>query len=165
MRANSAAIQPRLRTMPRVVAARCVSVHSGNASLKLNSAVLRSFGVTANKIRATATANARANRRGNAPVILRTIHTTANANHSFIAGHYARTGPVAQAILPAQRFQVSCKARSCRSPRERREQALSTTIDPAAQLAPGPIQRIGWAILIVATLYICYFSHLGVIGF
>ena len=25
--------------------------------------------------------------------------------------------------------------------------------------------RIGWAILIVATLYVCYFSHLGAIGF
>src|SRR6266436_4147630 len=25
--------------------------------------------------------------------------------------------------------------------------------------------RIGWAILIFATLYICYFSHLGAIGF
>ena len=25
--------------------------------------------------------------------------------------------------------------------------------------------RIGWAILILATLYICYFSHLGAIGF
>jgi 4-amino-4-deoxy-L-arabinose transferase-like glycosyltransferase len=25
--------------------------------------------------------------------------------------------------------------------------------------------RIGWAVLIVATLYICYFSHLGAIGF
>ncbi len=28
-----------------------------------------------------------------------------------------------------------------------------------------PAQRIGWAILILITLYICYFSHLGVIGF
>jgi 4-amino-4-deoxy-L-arabinose transferase-like glycosyltransferase len=27
------------------------------------------------------------------------------------------------------------------------------------------MQRIGWAILILVTLYICYFSHLGVIGF
>jgi len=25
--------------------------------------------------------------------------------------------------------------------------------------------RIGWAVLIVATLYVCYFSHLGAIGF
>ncbi len=27
------------------------------------------------------------------------------------------------------------------------------------------LARIGWAILIVATLYVCYFSHLGAIGF
>src|SRR5258707_1869315 len=26
-------------------------------------------------------------------------------------------------------------------------------------------QRVGWAVLILATLYVCYFSHLGVIGF
>ena len=25
--------------------------------------------------------------------------------------------------------------------------------------------RIGWAVLILATLYVCYFSHLGAIGF
>ena len=30
---------------------------------------------------------------------------------------------------------------------------------------PSPAARIGWAILIVATLYACYFSHLGAIGF
>lgn len=28
-----------------------------------------------------------------------------------------------------------------------------------------PLARTGWAILIVATLYVCYFSHLGAIGF
>jgi 4-amino-4-deoxy-L-arabinose transferase-like glycosyltransferase len=28
-----------------------------------------------------------------------------------------------------------------------------------------PAARIGWAILFVATLYVCYFSHLGAIGF
>jgi 4-amino-4-deoxy-L-arabinose transferase-like glycosyltransferase len=27
------------------------------------------------------------------------------------------------------------------------------------------LTRIGWAVLIVATLYVCYFSHLGAIGF
>ena len=43
-RANSAAIHAKLRTIPRYVAARRASVHSGNASRKLNSAVLRSFG-------------------------------------------------------------------------------------------------------------------------
>src|SRR5437667_5936 len=103
MRANSAAIQARLRTIPRIVASRCASVHCGNASFKLNSAVLRSFGVTANSILARPTANARAKEGGNAPANLITLHTTA--------------------------------------------------------------QRIGWAILILTTLYICYFSHLGVIGF
>ena len=25
--------------------------------------------------------------------------------------------------------------------------------------------RVGWAVLICATLYVCYFSHLGAIGF
>jgi 4-amino-4-deoxy-L-arabinose transferase-like glycosyltransferase len=30
---------------------------------------------------------------------------------------------------------------------------------------PSPLARIGWAVLIVATLYVCYFSHLGAIGF
>ena len=29
----------------------------------------------------------------------------------------------------------------------------------------GTAARIGWAILIAATLYVCYFSHLGAIGF
>jgi 4-amino-4-deoxy-L-arabinose transferase-like glycosyltransferase len=29
----------------------------------------------------------------------------------------------------------------------------------------SPVAHIGWAILIVATLYVCYFSHLGAIGF
>jgi len=28
-----------------------------------------------------------------------------------------------------------------------------------------PLARTGWAILILATLYVCYFSHLGAIGF
>jgi 4-amino-4-deoxy-L-arabinose transferase-like glycosyltransferase len=30
---------------------------------------------------------------------------------------------------------------------------------------PPLLTRIGWAVLIVATLYVCYFSHLGAIGF
>ncbi len=36
---------------------------------------------------------------------------------------------------------------------------------PPGETAVSTAQRIGWAILIVVTLYICYFSHLGVIGF
>src|SRR5207245_384087 len=91
MRANSAAIQARLRTIPRIVASRCASVHCGNASFKLNSAVLRSFGVTANNILARPSANAQAKERGNAPASLTTLDTTAYAIHSFIVGHYARS--------------------------------------------------------------------------
>ena len=33
------------------------------------------------------------------------------------------------------------------------------------ETAATTTQRIGWAVLIVVTLFICYFSHLGVIGF
>jgi 4-amino-4-deoxy-L-arabinose transferase-like glycosyltransferase len=29
----------------------------------------------------------------------------------------------------------------------------------------SPAARVGWAVLIAATLYVCYFSHLGAIGF
>src|SRR6201998_132656 len=32
-------------------------------------------------------------------------------------------------------------------------------------MTTGVAPRIGWAVLICATLYICYFSHLGAIGF
>jgi 4-amino-4-deoxy-L-arabinose transferase-like glycosyltransferase len=39
------------------------------------------------------------------------------------------------------------------------------TSQPSGETAASAPQRIGWAILIVVTLYICYFSHLGVIGF
>src|SRR6266849_6668529 len=39
------------------------------------------------------------------------------------------------------------------------------TSQPSGETAASTPQRIGWAILIVVTLYICYFSHLGVIGF
>ncbi len=39
------------------------------------------------------------------------------------------------------------------------------TSQPPGEITATPAQRIGWAILILTTLYICYFSHLGVIGF
>jgi 4-amino-4-deoxy-L-arabinose transferase-like glycosyltransferase len=39
------------------------------------------------------------------------------------------------------------------------------TSQPSGETTARPAQRIGWAILILVTLYICYFSHLGVIGF
>ena len=41
--------------------------------------------------------------------------------------------------------------------------------EPSIPIAENPpassAARIGWAILILATLYVCYFSHLGAIGF
>jgi len=39
-----------------------------------------------------------------------------------------------------------------------------TSLPPGKSTAT-PAQRVGWGLLIVATLYLCYFSHLGVIGF
>jgi 4-amino-4-deoxy-L-arabinose transferase-like glycosyltransferase len=39
------------------------------------------------------------------------------------------------------------------------------TSQPSGETTASTVQRVGWAILILATLYVCYFSHLGVIGF
>ncbi len=36
---------------------------------------------------------------------------------------------------------------------------------PTPETQPTLAARIGWVVLIVATLYVCYFSHLGAIGF
>jgi len=46
----------------------------------------------------------------------------------------------------------------------------SETVETVSSAPDNPAKnnlaaRIGWAILILATLYICYFSHLGAIGF
>src|SRR5882724_8595575 len=42
-------------------------------------------------------------------------------------------------------------------------ETVSSTPDNPSKT--NPAARIGWAILILATLYVCYFSHLGAIGF
>jgi 4-amino-4-deoxy-L-arabinose transferase-like glycosyltransferase len=43
---------------------------------------------------------------------------------------------------------------------------VAETITPTTENPrTGTATRIGWAILIVLTLYVCYFSHLGAIGF
>jgi 4-amino-4-deoxy-L-arabinose transferase-like glycosyltransferase len=65
------------------------------------------------------------------------------ASHSFIAGHYARTYLL----------------------RFTRENELSITSQPTGKITAPLAQRICWAVLILITLYVCYFSHLGVIGF
>src|SRR5712672_308517 len=46
-----------------------------------------------------------------------------------------------------------------------RESKLSITSQPPGEISAPLAQRIGWAVLICATLYVCYFSHLGAIGF
>lgn len=42
---------------------------------------------------------------------------------------------------------------------------MTETTAPIAGTNRTSTARIGWAVLIVATLYVCYFSHLGAIGF
>jgi 4-amino-4-deoxy-L-arabinose transferase-like glycosyltransferase len=43
---------------------------------------------------------------------------------------------------------------------------VTETIAPTAEItSTSTAARIGWAILILTTLYVCYFSHLGAIGF
>jgi 4-amino-4-deoxy-L-arabinose transferase-like glycosyltransferase len=42
---------------------------------------------------------------------------------------------------------------------------LSSAPQPADQAMPSATRRVAWAILIAITLYVCYFSNLGVIGF
>ena len=42
---------------------------------------------------------------------------------------------------------------------------IETTAPIAEKPRSSTAARIGWAILIVATVYVCYFSHLGAIGF
>ncbi len=39
------------------------------------------------------------------------------------------------------------------------------TSQPSGATTATSAQRIGWVVLILVTLYVCYFSHLGVIGF
>jgi 4-amino-4-deoxy-L-arabinose transferase-like glycosyltransferase len=45
-----------------------------------------------------------------------------------------------------------------------RESKLSITSQTPGEITAPVAQRIGWAVLILITLYVCYFSHLGVIG-
>src|SRR5271168_5225795 len=83
-RANSAAIQPKLRTILRVASLRCASVHSGKASRRLNSAVFRSLGTNTNRTAVTVAAKLRATARGSAPIVFKIIQTAAYSSHSLI---------------------------------------------------------------------------------
>src|SRR6202790_2269759 len=41
----------------------------------------------------------------------------------------------------------------------------SASASPSNAMPSSSLARIAWAVLICATLYVCYFSHLGAIGF
>src|ERR1700693_1820487 len=84
-RANSAAIQPRLRVIFRMTSARWAAVQSGNARRRLNAAVLRNFGDSRKRTCATEAANGRAIWRGKISRIFNNTRTTAYSVHSFIA--------------------------------------------------------------------------------
>ena len=82
--ANSAAIQPRLRVILRMTAARCVAVQSGNARRRLNSAVLRNFGDRRKRTCAAEAASSRAIWRGKGSRTFNNTRTTAYSAHSLI---------------------------------------------------------------------------------
>src|SRR5712692_243321 len=92
-RANSAAIQPKFRSIPRKTALRCASLHSGNAIRTFTSAILLNPGSSAEKIRTTPAAKLLAIGRGNTPSPLRMTHTAAYSIHSFIAFPSSRKFP------------------------------------------------------------------------
>jgi hypothetical protein len=83
-RANSAAIQPRLRTIARITALRRPSSQSGKASRKLNSAVRCNFGNASYIAAAIKAARPRAMPRGIAPSAFKITQTAAYSSHSFI---------------------------------------------------------------------------------
>src|SRR5215468_9818861 len=114
MRANSAAIQPRLRVIARIADWRRASVHSGKASRKLHCAVLRSLGANARSVRATIAPVARAAERGIRPTTLRTLQARTYPSHSFIAKHYARTGSAGNpARIARARHQETRREKRC----------------------------------------------------
>src|ERR1700728_1569223 len=88
IRANSAAMRPRLVVMLRITCWRWLSVHSGNASRRLNSAVLRSFGESTYSTWATFDASQRAAFCGKTSSTFSETRTAAYSNHSFIAADH-----------------------------------------------------------------------------
>src|SRR5215467_12822117 len=183
MRANSAAIQPRLRAIARMVSCRFASLQSGNASCRLKLAVLRSLGVSASSVMATAAPVARASQRGIEPTALSTDQLTAYASHCFIARHFIRLrvckykpgNPMLErrgaARLPgpegingrgrmARGKPGTGKGRCFKSESFR----LSKDLQPAAT-GNHTVPRLAWALLVALTLYVCYFRSLHAIGF
>src|SRR6202030_71152 len=183
-RANSAAIHPRLRVILRITSARCVSVQSGNARRRLNSAVLRNFGERRKRTCAADAASGRAIWRGKPSRIFNNTRTTAYSAHSFIAflrhcpplprqyacGH----GYIAMDIAHDVRlttgffFRMNDTARAVAkksSDDSHRDISFRDSSLRDMTFRDLSFHKISWAVLIFLTLYVCYFSHLGAFGF
>src|SRR5215472_1037589 len=83
-RANSTAIHPKFRVILFSTSRRCFSVHSGNASRRLNSAVFLILGIIHKSRRVPAAASLLAMVRGSAPSSFTSVHATAYCSHSII---------------------------------------------------------------------------------
>src|SRR5580704_2278250 len=110
IRANSAAIQPRLRTILRVTSLRCASVQPGKASRRLNSAVFRNFGCKKKSKLVTEAAKLRATPRGSAPSVFKISQTGAYSSHSFIGCQNDRERPTRDSMqeVPASKIEFQC---------------------------------------------------------
>src|ERR1700741_4970012 len=86
--ANSAAIQPRFRTIFVLILLRSASVMSGKARHRLKSAVFRSFGRRKKKDKREMKPKRRGPLGGgNDPIACRIVHAAANSSHSLITVH------------------------------------------------------------------------------
>src|SRR6202171_1505561 len=173
-RANSAAIQPRLRVIFRIRSARWVSVQSGNARRRLKSAVLRNFGDRRKRVCAAEAASGRAIWRGKTSRIFNNTRTTAYSAHSFIdclsgcpplPRQYA-CGRSYIAIVIAHDVRLTSVvsfSMSDTAPALTKKSGNDFYRD--VSLRDLSMCKISWAVLILLTLYVCYFSHLGAFGF
>lgn len=125
-------------------------------------AIRRSLGIRSKDSRVAAEANARARGLGSQPNTFRISQTAAYSSRFFMRRDYAgRAKPRASAgqyIGAHLLTNDDADARLASSSMDEPSQAPSQS-----HLAPAA--KIGWAALIVVTLYVCYFSHLGALGF
>jgi 4-amino-4-deoxy-L-arabinose transferase-like glycosyltransferase len=129
------------------------------------------------------TAEPRAIRRGKKPNFFKLIHATAYSNHSFMLSLFApeftdlrqyafsRFSPATSNFVRVQRCPRPVKkTQACQGNQAADSGVLnSDTVEPnPSATKPENVSmaaKISWTVLIIATLYVCYFSHLGAIGF
>jgi 4-amino-4-deoxy-L-arabinose transferase-like glycosyltransferase len=139
--------------------------------------------MNAYKHRATTTAEPRAIRRGKKPNFFNVIHATAYFSHSFMRSlfapkftdlrQYAFSSffPATSICAWAQRGSHPVNNAHVWSGNQTSISIVldSNTVEPHPSAnQPDNVSmatKIGWTVLIIATLYVCYFSHLGAIGF